>query len=163
MMKTRVIGEFIMKEWSKDIEINAPIEQVWKLFNGSLEDMQKIMPNVIENTLIKETENVVGTVYRQKYREGKRVQEYDVETLEYQNKEDFKRMKVGFNLANMFEITATYEMNRLDENKTYFRYTTTNNPQKWFLRLLVKLANSDKVVVQFVERVKQVAEASTTE
>ncbi|WP_010098251.1 SRPBCC family protein [Ornithinibacillus scapharcae] len=152
-----------MKEWTKDIEINAPIEQVWKLFNGTLEDMQKIMPNVMENTLVKETENVVGTIYRQKYREGKRVQEYDVETLEYQNEEDFKRMKVGFNLANMFDITATYEMKKLDGNKTYFRYSTSNSPQKWFLKLLVKLANSDKVVVQFVERVKSVAEASATE
>ena len=148
-----------MKEWTKDIEINAPIDQVWKLFDGNLEDMQKVMPNVIENKPVKETENGVGTVYRQKYREGNKVQEYDVETLEYQNDEDYKRVKVGFNLANVFEITAAYELKKLDDNKTYFRYTTSNNPLKWFLKILVKLANSDKVVVQFVERVKRVAEA----
>ncbi|WP_042142287.1 SRPBCC family protein [Paucisalibacillus sp. EB02] len=148
-----------MKEWTREIEINAPIDQVWKLFDGSLEDMRKVMPNVVENTLVKETENFVGTVYRQKYREGKRVQEYDVETLEYQNDEDYKRVKVGFNLANVFEITATYELKKIDDNKTHFRYTTTNNPLKWFVKILVKLANSDKVVVQFVERVKKVAEA----
>ncbi|WP_026908652.1 SRPBCC family protein [Paucisalibacillus globulus] len=148
-----------MKEWTKDIEINAPINQVWKLLDGNLEDMQKIMPNVVENKLIKETENGVGTVYRQKYREGKRVQEYDVETLEYENAEDYKRVKVGFNLANVVEITTAYELKKLDDNKTYFRYTTTNNPLKWFMKMLVKLANSDKVVVQFVERVKRVAEA----
>src|SRR5690606_32494973 len=117
-----------MKEWTKDIEINAPIDQVWKLFDGNLEDMQKIMPNVIENNLGKETEDKVGTIYRQKYREGKRVQEYDVETLEYQNEEDYKRVKVGFNLANVFEITAAYDLKKIDDNTTYFRYTTTNNP-----------------------------------
>jgi hypothetical protein len=148
-----------MKEWTKDIEINAPIGQVWKLFDGNLEDMQKIMPNVIENSLVKETEDKVGTIYRQKYREGKRVQEYDVETLEYQNEEDYKRVKVGFNLANVFEITAAYDLKKVDDNKTYFRYTTTNNPLKWYVKILVKLAGSDKVVVQFVERVKEVAEA----
>jgi carbon monoxide dehydrogenase subunit G len=152
-----------MKTWSKDIEINAPIQQVWKLLDGDLENMQKIMPNVVENKLVKETENVVGTVYRQKYREGKRVQEYDVETLAYENKPDYKKMKVGFNLANMFEITAEYEVKKLDENKTYFRYTTTNTPLKWFIKIMMKLANSDKVVVQFVERVKQVAEAETVD
>ncbi|WP_047983041.1 SRPBCC family protein [Ornithinibacillus californiensis] len=152
-----------MKTWSRDIEINAPIQQVWKLLDGELEDMQKIMPNVVENKLVKETENVVGTVYRQKYREGKRVQEYDVETLAYENEPDYKRMKVGFNLANMFEITAEYEVKKLDENKTYFRYTTTNTPLKWFIKIMMKLANSDKVVVQFVERVKQVAEAETVD
>ncbi|WP_096270872.1 SRPBCC family protein [Paucisalibacillus globulus] len=147
-----------MKEWTKDIEINAPIDQVWKLFDGNLEDMQKIMPNVIENNLVKETEDKVGTIYRQKYREGKRVQEYDVETLEYQNEEDYKRVKVGFNLANVFEITAAYHLKKIDDNTTYFRYTTTNNPLKWFVKILVKLAGSDKVVVQFVERVKEVSE-----
>ncbi len=31
-----------MKRWTKDIEINAPIEQVWVLFDGSLENMQKL-------------------------------------------------------------------------------------------------------------------------
>ncbi|WP_047980968.1 SRPBCC family protein [Ornithinibacillus contaminans] len=148
-----------MKEWTKDAEINAPIDQVWKLFEGSLQDMQKIMPNVVENQLISETKDGIGTVYRQKYREGKRVQEYDVETLFYQNEIDFKKMKVGFTLANMFEITTTYEVRKLANNKTYFRYTTTNTPLKWFLKILLKLVNSDKVVVQFVERVKRVAEA----
>ncbi|MGG3450292.1 hypothetical protein [Domibacillus aminovorans] len=38
-----------MKQWIKDIEIEAPIEQVWKLFDGSLENMQKLMPQVMEN------------------------------------------------------------------------------------------------------------------
>ena len=35
-----------MKQWTKDIEINAPIDTVWGLLDGSLEDMQKIMPQV---------------------------------------------------------------------------------------------------------------------
>ena len=26
-----------MKQWTKEIEINAPIEHVWQLLNGSLE------------------------------------------------------------------------------------------------------------------------------
>ncbi|MEN2768811.1 SRPBCC family protein [Ornithinibacillus xuwenensis] len=148
-----------MREWTKDTEINAPIDQVWKYFEGSLADMQKIMPNVVENQLVKETDEGVGTIYRQKYREGKRVQEYEVETLIYENEPEYKKMKVGFTLANMFEITATYELKRLADNKTYFCYTTTNKPLKWFVKLILKLAGSDKVVVQFVERVKRVAEA----
>ncbi|MBS3681447.1 SRPBCC family protein [Ornithinibacillus massiliensis] len=147
-----------MKTWTRDIEIHAPIDQVWKLLDGTLEDMQKIMPNVVENTLVKGTENAVGAVYRQKYREGKRMQGYDVETIEYENEADFKKLKVTFTLANMFEITTSYEAKKLEDHKTYFRYTTTNNPLKWFTKLLLKLVNSDKVVVQFVERVKQVAE-----
>lgn len=153
----------MMKEWTRDIEINAPLDQVWKLLDGTLEDMQKIMPNVIENELVTGSENGVGAVYRQKYREGKKVQEYNVKTLVYENEADFKKLKVGFNLANMFDITTTYEVKKLSDHTTYFRYTTTNTPLKWVTKLLLKLVNSDKVVVQFVERVKQVAEKEMAE
>ncbi|WP_172369463.1 SRPBCC family protein [Sporosarcina jiandibaonis] len=146
-----------MKQWSREIEINAPIEDVWMLFNGSLEELQKIMPQVVENTPIKETEEKVGSIYLQKYKEGKRVMEYEVETMEYKNASNEKMLKAGFTLSNMFEITAKYELLKREDNKTFFKYTTTNRPLKWFIKPFLLFAN-DKVVVQFVQRVKDVAE-----
>lgn len=147
-----------MKTWTKNIEINAPIEHVWKFFNGSLEDMQKIMPQIVENTPVKITEEVVGSVYRQKYKEGKHIQEYDVETFEYLDTPDKKRLKVGFTLANLFEITAFYELRKINESKITFTYTVTNRPLKWLVKIFLIFA-SEKVVVKFVDRVKSVAEA----
>lgn len=147
-----------MKTWTKTININAPIENVWKLLDGSLADMQKIMPQVIENKPVKVTEEGVGSIYRQKYKEGKRIETYDVETLEYSNTPDKKILKVGFVLANLFEITAYYELNKINETETFFTYSVTNNALKWFVKLFL-LFSSDKVVVQFLERVKTVAEA----
>jgi uncharacterized membrane protein len=85
MLETNMMRCQKMKQWTKEIEVNAPIESVWKLFN-SLEDMQKIMLQVIDNKSIKVTDEKVGSVYRQKYKEGKRIEEYDVETLEYVDK-----------------------------------------------------------------------------
>lgn len=146
-----------MKQWSKEIEIHAPIEIVWGLLNGSLEDMQRIMPQVVDHQPVKVTNEGVGSIYRQKYREGKRVEEYDVETLEFENTPDQKKLKIGFSLAKMFEITALYELNSINEQKTIFKYTCTNKPLKSFLKLFLFLA-SDKIVVQFCERVKKVAE-----
>ncbi|WP_342443490.1 SRPBCC family protein [Lysinibacillus sp. FSL K6-0057] len=147
-----------MKTWTKTININAPIENVWKLLDGSLADLQKIMPQVIENKPVNITEEVVGSVYRQKYKEGKRIEEYDVETFEYTNTPDKKILKVGFVLANLFEITAYYELNKINETETSFTYTVTNNALKWFVKLFLLFA-SDKVVVEFLDRVKKVAEA----
>lgn len=147
-----------MKTWTKTININAPIENVWKLLDGSLADMQKIMPQVIENKPVKVTEEGVGSIYRQKYKEGKRIETYDVETLEYSNTPDKKILKVGFVLANFFEITAYYELNKINETETSFTYSVTNNALKWFVKLFLLFA-SDKVVVEFLERVKTVAEA----
>ena len=66
-------------------------------------------------------------------------------------------MKVGFTLGGMFEITAGYKLSKINDEKTRFIYTTTNKPLKWFIKLFLLFAN-DKVVVEFVERVKRVAE-----
>lgn len=156
----KFIEVFLMKQWTKNIEINAPMEQVWQLLNGSLENMQKIMPQVVEHKPIKITEDGVGSVYRQKYKEGKRIEEYDVETLEYTSTPDTKKLKVGFTLANMFEITAFYELSSMNEDKTNFTYTVTNRPLKWFVKLFLLFAN-EKVVVSFLERVKKVAESES--
>lgn len=146
-----------MKKWTKEIEIDAQIDLVWGLFNGTLEDMQKIMPQVIANEPVKVTENGVGSIYRQQYKEGKRVQEYDVETLEFVDTPENKKLKIGFTLANMFEITAYFELKQVENGKTWFRYVTTNKPLKWYIKPFLMLA-SDKIVVEFVERVKRVAE-----
>lgn len=147
-----------MKKWSKEIEIDAPIEQVWQYFNGSLADMQKIMPQVVENDPITVTEDRVGSVHLQKFREGKQIIAYNVETLAYLDTSTEKKVKVGFVIANMFEITAQYELTKLGDNATLFNYTTTNRPLKWFMKLFL-LFSSDKVVQGFVERVKKVAES----
>ena len=101
---------------------------------------------------------MVGSIYLQKYKEGKRVMEYEVKTLEYKNTPNEKMMKAGFTISNMFEITAKYELVKLEDNKTFFKYTTTNNPLKWFIKPFLLFA-SDKVVVKFVQRVKDVAES----
>lgn len=146
-----------MKQWTKEIEIDAPIEQVWKYLDGSLENMQKIMPQVVSNEPVTIKEGMVGSVYLQKYREGKRVMEYEVETLDYLDSPNEKKMKVGFTLDGMFEITAGYELVKIDNGKTKFIYTTTNKPLKWFVKLFLLFAN-DKVVIDFVQRVKSVAE-----
>jgi len=149
-----------MKQWTREVEINAPIEKVWQLFDGSLENMQKIMPKVVGNKPVTITDDMVGSIYLQKYQEGKRVMEYEVETLEYGNSSDVKKMKVSFTLANMFDITAGYQLVKMDESRTSFTYTTTNRPLKWFVKLFLIFGN-DKVVVEFVQRVKRVAETES--
>ncbi len=147
-----------MKQWTKEIEIDAPIEHVWKSFDGSLENMQKIMPQVVENKPVKIVDGMVGSVYLQKYKEGKRVMEYKVETLEYVDSSNEKKLKIGFTLANMFDITARFELVKLNDHKTLFKYTATNRPLKWFVKIFSIFA-TDKVVVEFVQRVKKVAES----
>ncbi|MBY7142214.1 SRPBCC family protein [Virgibacillus sp. NKC19-3] len=147
-----------MKTWSHDTEINAPIERIWTLFTGSVEDMQKVLPGLMENEPITEIKKGKGSVHRQKYQGNKGVQEYDVETLAYVDNPEYKQVKETFSLANTFEITTEYELKQIDDHTTYFSYTTTNKPLSWMLKLLMIFV-SNKVVVQFVDRVKRVAES----
>lgn len=149
-----------MKQWISEIEIHSPIDHVWSYLDGSLEQMQKIMPQVVENRPIKITKEGVGSIYRQKYKEGKRIEEYDVHTLEYSDQPDYKKVKIGFTLANSFEITALYELLKLEDQKTLLQYTATNKPLKWYIKLFMVFA-TEKVVVDFLERVKRVAESET--
>ncbi|WP_028401431.1 SRPBCC family protein [Ectobacillus panaciterrae] len=147
-----------MKSWTEEVQISTPIEHVFSYVDGSLEQMQKLMPQVVENTPIKETDAIVGNVYRQKYKEGEEIQEYDVETLEYVNTSAHKKLKIGFVLANTFDITATYELEKLDENHTLFRYTATNQALNEHAELFLKSA-TNQIAVDFVNRVKRVAES----
>lgn len=147
-----------MKSWTEEVQINTSIEHVFSYLDGSLEQMQKLMPQVVENTPVKETAAVVGNVYRQKYKEGEEIQEYEVETLEYANTPTHKMLKVGFVLANMFDITATYELEKIDENHTLFRYTATNQALNENAERFLQFATNE-VAVSFVNRVKSVAES----
>lgn len=148
-----------LKQWTKSIEIDVPIEEVWQYVDGDLEKMQQIMPNVVSNTPITVTEDVVGSIHRQEYREGKRVEAYDVHVTEYENTPTHKKMKVEFVLANCFEITAKYELESISPSKTRLTYTATNKALKWFVHLFLLFAN-EKTVVKFVASVKKVAESN---
>lgn len=144
-------------KWDKSVVINAPIEMIWHYLDGSLENMQKIMPNVVDNQPVKITENIIGSVHRQSYREGNRVMEYDVHTLDYNNQDNYKKLKIGFRLANMFQIEGCYELTKESDAVTSMRYTGFNKPLKWFIKPFV-LLSGDKVVNEFLDRVKRVAE-----
>ena len=149
-----------MKTWTKTIEINAPIEHVWKFINGPIENIQKIMPQYVENMPIKITEEVVGSVYRKKFEKGKWVQEYDVETLAYENKPELKKLEVGFALDQFFDVTAAYEVRKMNEWTTLFTYTITVNPLKWLVSVWLFFA-TEKRIIRLVEQMKQVVEAES--
>jgi len=148
-----------MKQWTKSIEIDVPIEEVWQYVDGDLDKMQQIMPNVLSNTPVTVTENVVGSVFRQEYREGNRVEAYDVHVTEFINTPTHKEMKVAFTLAKLFDITAKYELTAINDTKTILTYTTSNKAVKWFVHMFLLFA-SDKTVIKFVEHFKKVAESN---
>lgn len=144
-----------MIEWKEEAVIETNIEKVWNLFSD--EHIKKIMPKVEEHTLIEKTEGEVGAKHQQKYREGKRVETYIVETTQYENTDNKKIKQTSFVLGKAFEITTTFTLLKIDESHTKFIYEGQNKGVNFVGRAMLKLssknANND-VVKEFMDRVR---------
>ncbi|MFJ8065518.1 SRPBCC family protein [Psychrobacillus sp. NPDC096426] len=144
-----------MLTWHKEITIQAPIETIWNLFD--LDQIQRIMPNVVEHKPLEIKEGVVGSTYEQTYKEGKRTQTYIVTDIEYENTTHKKHNKIEFTLAKLFKIQAGFTLIKVDEKTTRFIYTGQNEGTNFMGRLLSKMGTqkqNDKVVNDFVELVR---------
>jgi hypothetical protein len=144
-----------MIKWNEERIIPVNIEEIWNLFK--LENIQRIMPNVVENKVLEQKEGVVGTKIQQKYKEGKRIETYIVEDLEYDNMPEKKHNKIGFTLAKAFEIEASFTLVKIDEEETNFIYSGQNKGLNFLGKVLLKLGgerNNNKVVTDFMDRVE---------
>ncbi|WP_193554840.1 hypothetical protein [Halobacillus salinus] len=83
------------------------------------------MPKVEEHRLVEGTEGESGAKYLQKYREGKRVETYKVEELDYADEPDDKRKQWKFELGKAFEVNLTYTFYK-EADRTRFVYEGTN-------------------------------------
>lgn len=144
-----------MITWYEERVISVNIEKIWRLFD--LENIQRIMPNVIEHKVLEKKEGVVGSTYQQKYKEGKRVETYIVEDVEYENTDHKKHNKSKFTLAKMFDVEVSFTLIKIDENQTRFIYQGQNKGANFFGKILLKLASlksNDKVVKEFMDLVE---------
>ncbi|UII54200.1 SRPBCC family protein [Cytobacillus spongiae] len=147
-----------MIKWYEERIIPVHIETIWKLFE--IDQLQRIMPNVIETKVIEQKEGIVGTKYQQKYKEGKRVETYIVEDLEYENTPEKKHNTIGFTLAKAFEIQASFTLIKISETETNFIYQGQNKGLNFLGKTLLKLGgqkNNQKVVTDFMDRVESEA------
>lgn len=52
-----------MKTWKAEIEINATIETVWEVIDGSEENLKKLDPKIVPSKVIHKTEESIGSTY----------------------------------------------------------------------------------------------------
>lgn len=149
-----------MKTWTAEIEINAPIEKVWEVIDGSEENLKKLDPKIVSNKVIEETKERIGSKYLQQYKEGKKVMEYVVEVTDYAEDDNNKMFQIGFKLGKWFDITVKYVLKKIDNNKTHLYYTTTNRPMNFLAKIMMKMmGNNTSVVDNHVKKIKEFSEA----
>jgi hypothetical protein len=147
-----------MIQWKEETVIEVNIEKVWSLFFD--ENIKKIMPKVEEHTIIEKTEVEVGAKHQQKYREGKRVETYIVETLAFEDSPDKKHKQISFVLGKAFKVSLGFTLLKIDEQHTNFIYEGKNEGVNFVGRAMLKLGSeksNNMVVKEFMERVEQEA------
>ncbi|QIH77491.1 SRPBCC family protein [Macrococcoides canis] len=143
-----------MLTWKETMIIPANIETIWHLFD--INQMQRIMPQVIDMRVIDKKPGVVGSTYEQTYKEGKRIMKYIVTDLEHEGTPSRKHNRSGFKLANMFTIEADYVLERINDHETRFTYSSQNEGINLLGKIMLKVMpkkQNDKVVQSFMERV----------
>lgn len=144
-----------MIQWKEERVIPVHIEKLWELFLDK--NITKTMPKVEEHILIEKKEGEVGAKHQQKYREGKRVETYIVETLAYEDRDDKKLKQISFVLGKAFEINLTFELHKIDETHTKYIYSGYNKGVNFVGRAMLKLGSekaNQKVVQEYMDRVE---------
>lgn len=148
----------IMKVWELTKVIEAPIETIWKVIDGSEENLKKLDPKIVNQDTILETEERIGSKYLQTYREGKREETYEVVVTDYFETDDEKMFAIAFTIANMFEVGVYYKLKKISEQETEVYYKTTNNPLKFFAKLMMFIMpGGNKVLIDHLAKIEQLA------
>ena len=142
-----------MKKWKKEIVLNVPIEFAWPYFYGDLEKKKKIFPKVIDEEIIKQTEQIVGTIVKQVYQNGSLTEHYEITIQKYTNESNYKAIQEGFILNDRFKMTTEYELESQSDKITKFIYTSINKPKNPLLSIF-QLFGSDEVIVNFLNKAK---------
>ena len=144
-----------MIKWKEEKVFDQNIEKVWSLFADK--NIQKIMPKVEEHRLIEKQENEIGAKHLQTYKEGKRMETYEVETLAYEDTEEKKHKQITFVIGKAFQVNLQFTLLKLSDNQTRFIYGGFNEGINFVGRAMLKMGSAKsnmKVVNEFMERVE---------
>ena len=148
-----------MVKWKEEMLIEAPIEQVWSLFQD--EQIQRIMPKIESHELLEGKNDATGAKHAQVYTEGKQQQRYIVETLSYVDEPGRKYRETAFVMGQMFKVRYAFTLEKKSAQRTRFIYEGQNKGMNVTGKMML-LAGSKKAarntVLNFMNRVKDQAE-----
>ncbi len=148
-----------MKKWKKEINLQVPIEFAWPYFYGNLEKKRAIFPKIETEEYTNTTTDVVGTTFKQTYKNGSISESYNIQITKFEDTAEYKVIEESFILNNRFKMTTTYELTNQPDGTTLFTYTSVNKPKNPLL-ILFQLFGKDDIIVSFMNRTKQTIEGA---
>jgi uncharacterized protein YndB with AHSA1/START domain len=140
------------------LHINAPIAKVFSLVDEE-KNLKKWLDG-LEETIFPEgyeQSKGVGTKFKQRIKEGARINEYDGEVIAYE-----KPSHLGIVLGNKhFTVKVDYRFTA-DGLQTRLDYRSELTRAGWFIRLMCKLfaGFNERLLDKQMKKLKELAEAS---
>src|SRR5262245_17986770 len=138
------------------MEVKAPIDKLFEYVDDK-EKMKLWMDGLEETTYVTQRDpaNPVGTKFKQKIREGGRVQEYDGEVLAYE-----KPKRIAVRIGNkMFDAIADYRFTPTHDG-TRLDYTCEVTCHHWLARVMKVLFGwfMKRILRKQMAKLKELAE-----
>ncbi|MEW6129369.1 MAG: SRPBCC family protein [Acidobacteriota bacterium] len=146
-------------QFTYNLQINAPIQKVFALVDD--EQNLKLWMDGLEETIYPESlnrQNPVGTKFKQRIREGRRIAEYDGEVLVYENP-----THLAIIIGNQqFTMQVDYRFSAKGE-WTWLDYSATMVGGNFFMKLFAKLFAplTRRILDRQMRKLKEVAENSS--
>ena len=141
-------------------EIDAPVERVWS-FIGDDEKLPLWITEIVEITYPqgRDIDHPVGTVFKQKLKEGGRVVEYDGVVRAYEPNQLLGLTYYG----DQFSMDVSYRLAPcLDGGRTELQYVAKVEVKNWFAKIMGFLFQglTRRLMTRHMNNLKALAEAS---
>lgn len=107
-------------KWKEETVIKQPIDKVWRLFSD--ENAKLLYPKLEDHVLLENENDETGAKHAQSYMEGKQLQTYIVETVQYEDSPNRKIRHTRFVMNSMFQIDYIFTLDKKTDGHTLLTY-----------------------------------------
>lgn len=144
-------------KWHKTVDISAPIEDVFHLFN--VENFSQIKPEFKNIQTVRETNEKIGSKYKVTHEEQGKTIEYIIHLDEFKNSESSKMMCFSYTISRFFEKDVQYILMKKSRNQTTLVYRGEMRGKYVIGNMILKLlskSHHDKSIEALLTRIQNI-------
>ncbi|QYA48448.1 hypothetical protein [Nosocomiicoccus ampullae] len=144
-------------KWHKTVDISAPIEDVFHLFN--VENFSQIKPEFKNVQVVRETNEKIGSKYKVTHEEQGKTIEYIVHLDDFKNSETSKMMRFSYTISRFFEKDIQYNLMKKSQDETTLIYSGEMRGKYVIGNMILKLlskSHHDKSIEALLTRIQNI-------
>lgn len=133
-----------MHTLNSEIIVNRNINKCFSLFNFEESNMKLLDPTIIFHTPIKETNQKIGSIYKEARDDNGNLFEIELEIIGYKDEECEKFIEVEFEIEKQLNVKYSYKLEKVEDFKTKIIYTITTTEKSMLTKILLKFSKRNK-------------------